>query len=88
VLHAIAEEGVPIRAVAEVIGRHLDLPVRAISREDADEHFGWLASFLAADSPASSVLTRELLRWQPTHPGLIDDLDQGHYFQNSTADEN
>jgi nucleoside-diphosphate-sugar epimerase len=79
-LHAVADEGVPIRTVAEVIGRHLDLPVVSVSPEDADEHFGWLAGFLAADNPASSTRTRELLGWQPTHPGLVDDLDKGHYF--------
>ncbi|MFD4413747.1 SDR family oxidoreductase [Streptomyces sp. NPDC058476] len=79
-LHAVADEGVPIRAVAEVIGRRLDLPVAAISPEDAGEHFGWLGGFLSADSPASSALTRELLGWQPTQPGLIEDLDKGHYF--------
>ena len=84
-LHAIADEGVPIRAIAEVIGRHLDLPVVAISAGDAAEHFGWLAGFLAADSPASSTLTRELLGWHLTHPGLIDDLDKGHYFHNPSA---
>ena len=82
-LHAVADEGVPIRAIAEVIGRHLDLPVVSISPEDAAAHFAWLAGFLAVDSPASSALTRELLGWQPTHPGLIDDLDQGHYFNPS-----
>jgi nucleoside-diphosphate-sugar epimerase len=79
-LHAVADEGVPIRTIAELIGRHLDLPVAAISAEDAGEHFGWLSGFLATDSPASSTLTRELLGWQPTQPGLIDDLEQGHYF--------
>jgi nucleoside-diphosphate-sugar epimerase len=79
-LHAVADEGVPIRTIAEVIARHLDLPVVAISAEDAGEHFGWLGGFLATDSPASSTLTRELLGWQPTQPGLIDDLEQGHYF--------
>jgi len=84
-LQAVADEGVPIRAVAEVIGRHLDIPVVGISPEDAGEHFGWLAGFLALDSPASSTLTRELLGWQPTHPGLIDDLDQGHYFHGMTS---
>jgi nucleoside-diphosphate-sugar epimerase len=84
-LHAIADEGVPIRDIAEVIGRHLDLPVVAISPENAGEHFAWLASFLAVDSPASSTLTRELLGWQPTQPGLIDDLDKGHYFHNPSA---
>jgi len=81
-LHAVADEGVPVRAIAEVIGQHLNLPVVAISPEDAGEHFGWLAGFLALDSPASSALTRELLGWHPVHPGLIPDLDQGHYFTN------
>jgi nucleoside-diphosphate-sugar epimerase len=85
VLHAIADEGVPIRDIAEVIGRHLDLPVVAISPQDAGEHFAWLADFLAADSPASSTLTQQLLGWHPTHPGLIDDLDKGHYFHNPSA---
>ncbi len=85
VLHAIADEGVPVREIAEVIGRHLGLPVVAISPEDAGEHFTWLAGFLATDSPASSTLTRELLGWQPTHPGLIDDLEKGHYFPTPSA---
>ncbi len=84
-LHAIADEGVPIRAIADVIGRHLGLPVAVIAPEDAAGHFGWLAAFLAVDSPASGALTRELLGWQPTHPGLIDDLDKGHYFHSSAA---
>ncbi len=84
-LHAVADEGVPIRDIAEVIGRHLDLPVIPISPEDAGEHFAWLAGFLAADSPASSALTQELLDWKPTHPGLLDDLDQGHYFHTPSA---
>jgi len=84
-LHAVAEEGVPIREVAGVIGRHLDVPVVSIAPEDAAEHFAWLAGFLALDSPASSALTRELLGWQPTHRGLIDDLDQGHYFRSQAA---
>ena len=81
-LHAVADEGVPIRDIAELIGRHLDIPVVSVSPEDAGEHFSWLGGFLGADSPASSALTRELLEWQPTQAGLIDDLDQGHYFQN------
>jgi nucleoside-diphosphate-sugar epimerase len=80
VLHAVADEGVPIREIADVIGRHLDVPVVSVSPEDASEHFTWLAGFLELDSPASSTLTRELLGWEPTHPGLLDDLDQGHYF--------
>jgi nucleoside-diphosphate-sugar epimerase len=84
-LHAIAEQGVPIRAVAETIGRHLDIPATSVAPDDAAQHFGWMAGLLATDSPASSTLTRELLGWQPTHPGLIDDLDQGHYFRNTHA---
>jgi nucleoside-diphosphate-sugar epimerase len=80
-LHAVAEEGVRIREVAEVIGRQLELPVVPIAPEEAD-HFGFLARFIGLDSPASSVLTRELTGWKPTHPGLIDDLDQGHYFRS------
>ncbi len=81
-LHAVGEEGVPIRDIAEVIERHLGVPSAAVSAEDAGEHFGFLAGFLGLDSPASSAATRDLLEWQPTHPGLIDDLDQGHYFDN------
>lgn len=80
-LHANADEGVPIRRVAEVIGRHLDVPVTSI--EDVAGHFGWMAGFIGADSPASSALTRELLGWRPARPGLIDDLDKGHYFQTA-----
>jgi nucleoside-diphosphate-sugar epimerase len=79
-LHAVADEGVPIRAIAEVIGRHLGVPVAAIPAEDAAAHFTWLAGFIGLHSPASSALTRELLGWQPTQPGLIEDLDKGHYF--------
>ncbi|PZG23692.1 SDR family oxidoreductase [Nonomuraea aridisoli] len=82
-LHAVTDEGVTIRAIAEVIGRHLDLPVVSIPEEDADAHFGWLAGMVAIDSPASSALTRELLGWQPTRPGLIDDLGKGHYFRTA-----
>ncbi len=85
VLHAVADEGVPIRAVAEVIGRHLRVPVVSIAHEDAGEHFGFLAAFLGIDSPASSALTRELMGWQPTHLGLVEDLDQSHYFQGPSA---
>ncbi len=85
VLHAVAEEGMPIRTVAEVIGRHLEVPLASVSPEDAAEHFGFLGGFLGADCPTSSELTRELLGWEPTHPGLIDDLEEGHYFQSPAA---
>ncbi|MCZ4119944.1 SDR family oxidoreductase [Streptomyces sp. H39-S7] len=84
-LHAVADEGVPIRDVAEVIGRHLGLPVASIAPGDAAEHFTWLAAYLGMDSATSSAYTRQLLGWQPTGPGLIDDLDKGHYFATPTA---
>lgn len=84
-LHAIADEGVPVRDIAAAIGRHLDVPVTTVAQDDAAEHFSWLAGFIGADSPASSALTRELLGWQPTHPGLTEDLDQGHYFRTPAA---
>jgi nucleoside-diphosphate-sugar epimerase len=83
-LHAVGDEGVPVREIAEVIGRQLDVPVKSIDAEDAGEHFTWLAGFIGLDSPASSALTRELLAWKPNHLGLIEDLEQGHYF-NSPA---
>ena len=82
-LHGVAEEGVETRDIAEVIGRHLDVPVVSIDPANA-EHFSFLAHFFGMDSPASSTLTRELLDWQPTQPGLVDDLDQGHYFSPPT----
>jgi nucleoside-diphosphate-sugar epimerase len=79
-LHGVAEEGVTIRDLAEVIGRRLELPAASISPDDASEHFGFLGPLLALDSPASSALTRELLGWDPTEVGLIADLEHGHYF--------
>jgi nucleoside-diphosphate-sugar epimerase len=81
VLHGVAEEGVALRDVAEVIGRHLDVPVTSVAPENAAEHFAWLAAFIGIDAPASNTLTRQLLAWEPTHPGLLEDLDKGHYFQ-------
>ena len=84
-LHAVADEGVPTREIAEVIGRHLDLPVVSVPEEKAGDHFGWLGRFFAIDAPASSALTREWLGWQPTQPGLVADLDAGHYFERPVA---
>ncbi|MDH6710892.1 nucleoside-diphosphate-sugar epimerase [Kitasatospora sp. MAA19] len=81
VLHGVAGEGVPIRDIAEVVGRHLDVPVVSVAPEAAAEHFAWLGAVLALDLPTSSALTRELLDWRPTRPGLLDDLDRGHYFR-------
>jgi nucleoside-diphosphate-sugar epimerase len=80
VFHAIADEGIPTRDIAEVIGRYLDVPVESIGPAQAGEHFGWIGAFFGLDAPASSALTRERLGWNPVHPGLIEDLEQGHYF--------
>jgi nucleoside-diphosphate-sugar epimerase len=79
-LHAVGDDGVPFREIAETIGRHLDVPVKSVPAEEAAEHFSFLGAFVALDNPTSSAHTRELLNWQPTHPGLIEDLDEGHYF--------
>jgi nucleoside-diphosphate-sugar epimerase len=81
VLHGVAEEGVPSRQIAEVIGRKLGLPVASIAPEAAGAHFGWLGRFFALDQPASSAITRKTMGWNPTHPGLIEDLEAGHYFE-------
>ncbi len=85
-LNGRAEEGVPFRDIAEVIGKHLNLPVVSIAREEADAHFGFLGALAALDIPSmipgSSAQTRKLLGWQPVHPTLIADLEQGHYFKN------
>lgn len=83
VFHAIGDEGVPTRQIAEIIGRHLDLPVASIEPEDAPEHFDWMAAFWGLDAPASSALTQARLGWTPTHVGLVEDLEQGHYFQGA-----
>ncbi|MCI3242050.1 SDR family oxidoreductase [Streptomyces spinosisporus] len=83
VLHGVAEEGVAIRDVAEVIGRGLDVPVAPVTPEDAAGHFTWMSAFIGLDAPASNTQTRELLGWQPTGPGLLEDLAKGHYFQGS-----
>ena len=78
--HAVAEEGVPLRDIAEVIGRGLKVPVVSMSQEEAADHFGWMAMFVGRDSPASSAQTRERLGWYPTGPGLIADLERMNYF--------
>ncbi|WP_394827241.1 SDR family oxidoreductase [Pendulispora albinea] len=79
--HAIAEEGVPFREIAEVIGRRLNIPVVSKSREEAAAHFTWFAHFAAMNVTASSQQTRERLQWRPTFPGLIADIDQPYYFE-------
>ena len=81
VLHAVGDEGVPFRTIAETIGRGLGVPTRSIAPENAIEHFGPLGLFAGSDFPASSTVTRELLGWTATGPTLIEDLDEGHYFR-------
>ena len=79
ILHAVAEEGVATRQIAEAIGRGLDLPVASIDSADVADHFGWIGTFFGIDMPASSERTRQLLAWHPTGPSLIEDLDAGYY---------
>ena len=79
--HGVADEGVPVRDIAQVIGRHLNVPVVAKSREEAAGHFGWIAPFFGMDGPASSEQTQKQLGWRPVQPALIPDLDRGHYFE-------
>ncbi len=78
--HAVAEEGIPVREIAEVIGRGLKVPVVSLSPEEAPAQFGFLAPFMGFDMPASSAQTQERLGWHPTGPGLIADLEQMQYF--------
>ena len=83
--HGVADEGVPARQFAEVIGRRLNVPVVSKSREDMADHFGWIGQFFAMDGPASSEWTQKRLNWQPKEPGLLADLDQPHYFAARVA---
>ncbi len=78
--HAVAEQGVPLKDIAAVIGRRLGLRVVSKSQQEASAHFGWFAMFAGFDVPTSSERTRALLRWQPEHPGLITDIDHPAYF--------
>jgi nucleoside-diphosphate-sugar epimerase len=81
-LHAVADEGVPFADIAAAIGRKLDIPVRSVDAASAGEYFSFLERFVQVDNPASSALTRDLLSWTPTHPGLLADLAEDHYFTN------
>jgi nucleoside-diphosphate-sugar epimerase len=78
--HAVAEEAVPFKDIAAVIGKRLGVPVVSVAPEKAAEHFGWFAMFAGMDMPASSALTRAALRWNPAQAGLLADLDQPYYF--------
>ncbi len=78
--HAVGDEGIPVRVMAESIGRHLGLPPLSVSAEEAGDYVGFLAGFLGLDNPVSSTRTQEVLGWKPAHPGLLADLDAGFYF--------
>ena len=80
IYHGAADEGIPMRDIAALIGRHLNLPVVSKTPAEAAAHFGWMARFAAADMAASSALTQQQLGWHPTQPGLLADLEQGDYF--------
>src|SRR5438105_9444006 len=84
-LHGAGDEGVPFREIAETIGSQLKLPALSIAAEDAGEHFGFLSAFVSLDNPTSSALTQQRLGWRPEGPGLIADLEQGHYFNGLTV---
>jgi nucleoside-diphosphate-sugar epimerase len=79
-MHAVAEDGVPIRAIAETIGAGLGVPVRGITQEEAPAHFGFLGAFIGADNVTSSALTRSALGWSPTGPDLLTDMRENGYF--------
>jgi nucleoside-diphosphate-sugar epimerase len=81
--HGVADESVPTREIAEVIGRGLNVPVVSKSSEEAADHFGWIARFFGIDGPASSALTQKRLGWRPVQPGLIADLNAAHYFEHA-----
>jgi len=80
-LHGVGEEGIPVRQIADVIGKRLNAPVVSLSPEEVADHFGWLAGFLSADCPASSAKTQALVGWRPVQEGLIADLDHSRYFK-------
>jgi nucleoside-diphosphate-sugar epimerase len=84
-LHAVAEEGIPVRDIAEAIGRSLGLPVTSIAPDDVQDHFGWIGTFFSMDLAATSTVTRQLLGWTPTGPTLIEDLDAGAYSAPTPA---
>ena len=84
-LHAVDDEGVSFRQIEETFGRMLELPVRSIDAEQGEEYYGFLARFAGMDNTASSAITRSLLGWEPTRPGLIADLEIGHYFKTPDA---
>lgn len=80
--NAIGDQGIPLRAIAEVIGSQLNLPVTSIPADEAESHFEWMGRFITFDNPASATLTQQELGWKPTQTSLLEDLQLGHYFTN------
>jgi nucleoside-diphosphate-sugar epimerase len=78
--HAAGDEGIPMRQIAQSIGDHLGLPTASIPDGQLEAHFGFLAGLIALDNPTSTATTRRVLGWEPTHPGLLADFDDGDYF--------
>ncbi len=83
--HAVSDEGVPFRQIAEAIGRNLAIPTASIPDDQMEQQFGFLTRFVGADNPTASATTRETLGWEPSHPLLIADMDEGHYFEPAVA---
>ncbi len=82
VLHAVGDEGVPFKKIAEGMGRQLDIPTASVAPGNAPAHFSFLGHFVSLDSPATALTTRQLLGWEPSGPALLDDLDAGHYSRS------
>jgi len=78
--HAVGDEGIPVREIAQSIGGHLGIPTASIPADRLEAHFGFLATLIVLDNPTSNLLTRQMLGWEPAHPGLIADFDHGDYF--------
>ena len=78
----MSEEGVAFRQIAQAMARQLDIPTASVARADAADHFGFLGHFVSLDCPTTAAMTRQLLRWKPTGPRLLEDLDEGHYFRS------
>lgn len=83
ILHAVADEGIAVRDIAAVIGRHVGCPVASIAPEDAEGHFGWMTTFIGIDGPASSARTRAELGWKPNQPGLLADIEANYFAARS-----
>ena len=82
--HAVGDEGIPMREIAQSIGDHLGIPAASIPSDQLEAHFGFLAMVIALDNPTSTLATRRILGWEPTHPGLIADFDNGDYFTRAS----